>query len=536
MKRTLSFILSVVMVATLALTLFVGVGAAKDGDVLWEANFKGDSKFAPAVVASTDTTKDAPVTPSADGKSLNVALDGGDKGSFAWGGAIDGLKVTADTAYTIDVVFKAVGDDNSGITFLTGNPADPFNAGWHTLYGKTTSTFCLNRSGTSSAGFFWTNFSHANDAEGYATFRVEIYGYTVRVAALQADGTYKFYTIYSIAPAERETANIACGMFAYTNANKTATLDIKSFKVTQGCVDTPKYIAENVENAAYKTEGLFPAYTAAKNGDLVWSANFKGDANFAPAATGSSDKRANTKAEASADGKALTITGSAVGTTDSTNQGAYFYASPVKGLAIRANTEYTIEFKMKNEANYGGVIYYCSEDAVPATYTHFYGGLYAGEDGSIKNRSWTIGEGSNTSAYVASGAFTNKYVDLPEDTVLTDGYFDVKIELDGYLATVYYKTAEGYKELGKYYVDDLDATIACGYYNYQDYAIGYLKDFNVYKGLTVSNDYSKVDPDPTPTPTPTPNPGTGDNTAIAMVLAVISITSLGAVAVAKKAR
>lgn len=51
------------MVATLALTLFVGVGAAKDGDVLWEANFKGDSKFAPAVVASTDTTKDDPLHP-----------------------------------------------------------------------------------------------------------------------------------------------------------------------------------------------------------------------------------------------------------------------------------------------------------------------------------------------------------------------------------------------------------------------------------------------------------------------------------------
>ncbi|MBE6669854.1 MAG: hypothetical protein E7601_06590 [Ruminococcaceae bacterium] len=534
MKRTLSFILSVVMVATLALTLFVGVGAAKDGDVLWEANFKGDSKFAPAVLTDKATTADTVVTPSADGKSVNVTFTKESSNSYAWGGAIDGLKITADTRYTVDVVFKTSGDgDNCGVTAVTGNAADPFAGGWYTLYGKTTSTFTLNKSGTSDAGFFWKNLGNANDADGYATFKIEVWGYNVRVYALTADGTYKLGAAYPIAYAEHETANIACGMFAYVNAGKVTTLDIKSFKVTQGCALTKADLADE----SYKTVGLYPTYAAAKNGDLVWSANFKGDANFVPATTGSADARLDTKVDVSADGKALTLTGSTYEAGSGGTAGKYFYASPIKGLVVREDTEYTIEFKLKNEAQYGGAIFYCNEDDLPTSYVSFYGGLQANEDNTIKDGAWTIAEGSQTTKFLASKQFSSSYVKIHEtnpDVVLTDTYFDMKVELDGYVATVYYKTADGYKELITYQIDDLETTLACGYYNYQPYAKAFLKDFNVYKGLTVSNDYSKVEPDPTPTPTP--NPGTGDNTAIAMVLAVISITSLGAVAVAKKAR
>ena len=110
-----------------------------------------------------------------------------------------------------------------------------------------------------------------------------------------------------------------------------------------------------------------------------------------------------------------------------------------------------------------------------------------------------------------------------------------------YNVTVYGKTADGYKKLESYVMDDVNAVIAAGVYNYQSKAATFVKDFNVYKGLTVTNDYSKVTEAPeTQAPTTTPvtpsNPNTGDNTVISVLVAAIAVTALGAVVVTKKNR
>lgn len=48
MKKTLSFLLALTMILTVTMTLFIGVLAAKDGDILFEANFNStDANFAP---------------------------------------------------------------------------------------------------------------------------------------------------------------------------------------------------------------------------------------------------------------------------------------------------------------------------------------------------------------------------------------------------------------------------------------------------------------------------------------------------------
>lgn len=531
MKKALSLTLALAMVATIALTLFVGVGAAKDGDLLWEANFNGDSKFAPAVLKSGESPAST-ITPSADGKSVKIVFASADSGSYAWGGAVDGLKITADTRYTVDVVFKNdVTGGNNGITVVTGNATNPYDDGWYTLYGSSAEgkQFYLNKSSAANSGFFNTNFTQAIDADGYSTFKFEVYGYHVRVYALQADGTFKLGNTFPIAYAEHETANIACGTFGYLNAGKEGSLDIKSFKVTQGCALTQAELADE----SYKTVGLYPTYAAAKKGDLVWSANFNGDANFKPTTAGSVDARLDTAIGVSADGKELTLTGSTYAAGSGGTAGRFFYAAPLTGLVVRDDTEYTIEFKLKNEQQYGGAVFYCNANLPATTYASFYGGLQSNPDNTWKDCAWTIAEYSNTTAFLGSGQFEKKYFKI-EDAVLTDTYFDIKVEMDGYIATVYYKTAEGYKELATYLIDDIETILACGYYNYQPYAKAYLKDFNIYKGLTVSNDYSQIPETPETPETPdTPAVPTGDAT---MIFAIVALISLGGVMVAKKVR
>ena len=538
MKRTLSFILAFAMVATIALTLFVGVGAAKDGDVLFEANFASTSgNYKPDVIYSTLAGDENPVTitPYNNGKSAKFAFTEAAKGSYAWGGAVEGLAVNNSTRYTVDVVFKTnAPNDNSGVTFLmdTAEPTDATNVkqtwtekGWQTFYGKTSSTFCLNTSGTSSDGFGWITHNQAFDADGYATFKFEVYGYNVFVYTLQADGNFVLTANYRVKAADQDKANIACGMFAYVNAGSTTELDVKSFKVTQGCAIQQANIDKAV--AANKAAALASTYASAKKGALVWSANFNGDASFAPTAAGSVDTRLDTVVGVSADGKELTLTGSTYEAGSGGTAGKYFYAAPIKGLSITKDTEYTVEFKIKNDKQYGGGIFACTEADLPNSYISFYGGLQVNEDGTIKDASWTVARGGSTSAYTAGKQMEAKYLKF-EAAVLTDGYFDVKVEIDGFDVTVYCKGAEGYVELASYTMDTQDATLACGYYNYQPYAKAYLKDFNVYKGLTVTNDYSKLPEEPD-----TPDVPTGD---ASIILALIAVISLGGVMVAKKVR
>jgi len=103
--------------------------------------------------------------------------------------------------------------------------------------------------------------------------------------------------------------------------------------------------------------------------------------------------------------------------------------------------------------------------------------------------------------------------------------------------TVNYKTVNGeYKAAYKYVMDDKDAVLACGTYNYQPTATTIVKDFNIYKGLTLTNTYPDPPAEPdVPDEPVNPNPGTGDATVV-LVLALIATISLGGVTVAKKAR
>jgi hypothetical protein len=476
MKKILSLILALTMVSSLVMALFVGVSAselaksyadAKDGDLLWEADFKSTSgAYNPGIITSVDSNLDTVVTPSADGKSLNVTFTSESSKGFAWGEAVKGLKVTADTKYTVDFTWKDNGLDYVGVTFLTGNSKDPW-ASWHTLYGGLKDKkHSVNVSGTSQKVFPNADFKFAL-TDGYATAKAEIYGYYVRIYALTADG-YKLAMTYRLNETEQAAANIACGMFSWTNAGKATQLDIKSFKVTKGTPLTDAALA-----VSYAGVGLNDAYKNAKNGDLIWSANFNGDANFAPKAWGA-ECGANTTITVADDGKTLVAGDNAGGSA-----GAYYYANAVAGLAITAETKYTIEFKTKSTGNYGGAIFYYTPDYAPDSFISW----YTAHD----NNSTTIARGAQTSPYTANGQMKKSYDKLEDRATDTDGFWDVKVEIDGFKVTAYYKTTKGeYKQAYSYVMDDVNAVIACGAYNYQPTAVTTVKDFNVYKGLALT--------------------------------------------------
>ena len=112
-------------------------------------------------------------------------------------------------------------------------------------------------------------------------------------------------------------------MFSWTNAGKATQLDIKSFKVTKG---TP--LTDTAYAVSYEGVGLNTAYKNAKKGDLIWAANFNGDANFAPKVLGDNG-RANTTITVADDGKTLIA-----GANDGGTAGAYYYADAVSGSPV----------------------------------------------------------------------------------------------------------------------------------------------------------------------------------------------------------
>ena len=513
------------MVSAIVMTLFVGV-SAKDGDLLWEADFRSTTApFNPTVL--TGTADKVTITPAADGKSANFNVDGTANGGYAWGDAIETLKITESSKYTVEFAFKnTTSNGNVGVTFLTGNVADPYKS-WHTFYGAASGSLGINISSSSNKGFPGVSFSQAKDADGYYSFKMEINGYYVRAYALNAAGNYVLGATYKLNTDICPDPAIALGVFGwFNNKGSASTLDIKYFKVTEGTPMTDAAWAID-----YAATGLGEAYKKAWNGTLIWSANFNGDDYFKPVTDGTAAGRGTLTTTVEAEGKSVSVSGgSAAGTG--------FYADTVDGLAITADTQYTVEFKLKNDGQYGGAIFYGTPSYyVPA---NSYVSFYTGNGATDTNN--TVARGGCTSTYMACGQMGSAYVKDADRALDADGFWDVKVEIDGYKVTVNYKVTSGeYKAAYTYVMDDKDAVIACGTYSYQPTAITTIKDFNVYKGLTLTNTYppAPVEPEEPDTPdtpvVPDAPVETGDST-IALVLALIATVTLGGVMVAKKAR
>lgn len=243
--------------------LLADYATAKDGDLLYQVKFNAtDGIYVPKVLDnynSTDTTtvptspayKDNPMCTfetSDDGYSITFSHT-----SFnaAWwyGNTIDGLKVNADTKYTYEFKVKnMVAKQNSGIAYVSSNTnkiGDAFN-----VYGTFTAfpeeavnpTIVIERDSGKisgeylSAGDTYTPIFPAYDAEGYATFRIEIDGYRQSIYIYTTDegsteSYWKLFETYNMEDALYHTDSALSAIFYVHNKNANATYkDVKIYK------------------------------------------------------------------------------------------------------------------------------------------------------------------------------------------------------------------------------------------------------------------------------------------------------------------
>ena len=124
MKKILSAILSLTMI--LALVAAMGITAsAKDGDLLYTVNFKGDDKFAPAKFACLNGEDVITVVPSEDGSSVTATYSAdASAGRAFWGGAIKGFTYGEGKQYTITMKMAVAYTDTDG-KLSSVNRSDP---------------------------------------------------------------------------------------------------------------------------------------------------------------------------------------------------------------------------------------------------------------------------------------------------------------------------------------------------------------------------------------------------------------------------
>ncbi len=115
MKKIIVAILVLVMILSLATPMVgaVNVADAKDGDLLYTVDFRGDDTFKPDHL-SASSKKMVVYTPSDDGTTLNIKgqPDQGESGGNYWGGIFEGITLGREGAYTM--VYKVRANGTAG--------------------------------------------------------------------------------------------------------------------------------------------------------------------------------------------------------------------------------------------------------------------------------------------------------------------------------------------------------------------------------------------------------------------------------------
>ena len=552
MKKIISAILSLTMI--LALVAAMGITAsAKDGDVLYEVNFKGDDKYAPAnfCVLKGDGTLETTV--SEDGKSATVTYVGTAAGRAFWGGAIKGLTYGEGKNYTFSMKMAVAYTDTDG-KLASGNAGVFINMpenteaqylldlGYKSLVGyygcpNIRHVMSYGAGGKSIGSVFYgdayvtdAKYLSTVDAEGFVDLDFVVTGSNVKVFInnVYIDEYEAFNTgLLDVA------ANFGLSAYLY---NPGAAITIKDAVVYEGnTVKNPTY-------PDYYVAGEYvTGYETAKTGDILFTPDFsRKDTGFSArflAANG--EKFSITLDPNDKDYIKIEQDGSA-------EKGTY-YGSVVNGLEINPETRYTTEWKVKTGAKNTGFCF-----AVPTlhpfnnsfnVYGNFQTGSFATEHGSTKITN------INTPG--------QEYVPVSDLGLDADGYASFRVEMHGYKATIYYLNAEGkwtsYNEIdmtnttkatdGTPYPHETGFQLCVGFYLHNKNLVAEYKDINVYKGLLISDPEGKLDPvitepapettEPAPdTTAPDASGDTGDSALVFAVIAAVSV--LGVAVVAKK--
>lgn len=234
-------------------SLIYTYGESYLGERLYDFNFAlYYGAFTPRNIKKARGTK---IDVAPDGKSVTVS-NGSEGGETYWGSNIHGLKIKADTKYTIGGKIKTLGAESVGIGFNLNWP-DVTNAATGTrfnFYGnfadaesERTVRFADGdrvREGFDYSDIAYENFTPAIGVDGYLDISIELDGYTASFYAANAFENGKM-TLVATVPLSAEDYLDAddLALFIYINGeNKSVTL--KDFAVWKGLTTSHEYVED----------------------------------------------------------------------------------------------------------------------------------------------------------------------------------------------------------------------------------------------------------------------------------------------------
>ena len=537
MKRIFSAILSLIMILSLVAAMGI-TASAKDGDLLYTVNFKGDDKYSPAKFACLNGEDVITAVPSDDGSSVTATYSAdAAAGRAFWGGAIKGLTYGEGKQYTITmkvaVGYDGTSSGNAGVYINMVDSTDAqyiFDQGYKSLVGyygcpNIRHTMSYGAGGKSIGDFiskdvYITDAKYLStlDAEGFADITFAVDGANVKV---YINNVYlDEYDAFNEGLLEK-ASSLGFVIYLY---NKSASVTVKDVKIYEGITVTnatyPDYYVENAGVTNYETS---------KTGDLLFTADFtRKDSGFNARFVASNDTLYTATIDPANPGH-ITIenVGGKAGTT--------YYAGVIGGLEVNSETRYTYDVKIKTSAQNAGFGF-----ALPNLYPF---GNSIALYGNFQTGSIATQHGANKILNQAREIASNGYAAVSNMAVDADGFASLRAELHGYEFTAYYLNTEGNWELytkvdmthttrndgSAEYIHDTGFDLAvCLTLNNKGLVAEY-KDINVYKGLLITDPEGKLDPVVTE-PVPADPVPTGDSALIFAVVAIISVIGVATVA------
>lgn len=529
--------------------------SAKNGDLLAELKFGQTSGiYQSAFLYSNATNEDGSatlptVTVSDDGKTAKIDFNPTKAtGAMFYGAPIDGFTIGEGKQYTF--TFKAS---------FPGNPKDDgtinyTNAGMYANYPNTSDVAAIKSSdyklfvgyygtpnvrhkisaghGSNMKGKYINNckdYATVNlqtpDADGFFDMAFEIDGDVFRIFI---NGMFIEEGVYN--EAHFKNAN-RLGFTVYL-FNKLSSTTIKDVKLYKG--NTVGASAQYPDYYKNPTNQLLKEYDDAKYGDLLYSPDFTATSGVWSLADASGSTR---------DFFDITTTKNSITFKNKGTAKGKHLGAAINGLTIYSDTEYTFSFKVMNDDNGNLGIGFAASNVLAAN--SFAYNLYG--DFTFLNPSAVTQHCA--SKLSSSERATTSYTSIPckKDA---DGFASIKIEMDGYKATVYYlaeddtwakfdsfdMTNVDYDSSGTKHANAAQGlSVACTFYVHNANASGTVKDIEIFRGLLVSEEPPAEEPPVTPEVPETPDTPavpTGDST---LALFAVIVATLGtAVVIGKK--
>ena len=571
MKKTISIILCLVMAMSLFCTALTPAFAAdlyadaKDGDLLTELKFgqtsgNYQSKF--LYTNSADGEAAANIAVSDEGKTVKIDYNPSANSQYLYGGPVEGLTIGEGKKYTITfkATFRAPGATsatNAGMYANFPNDSDlaAVKVGGYKLfvgyYGTPDVQHKISAGhGSNMKGKYINNckdYAKVNlqtpDADGFFNMAYEIDGKVFRIFI---NGMFIEEGVYN--QAHFTNANkLGFTVYFYNKASQATVKDVKIYKgnTVGATAQYPDYYKNPVNQ-------LVKEYDDAKFGDLLYAPDFTATQGVWTLA----DSSGSTKDYFNITTTKDTLT---VQNKDGKSEKGKHLGSAINGLNITDKTEYTFTFKINNTDNGNIGVGFAASNVLAVSGFHY--NLY-GDFNFLNPSAVTQRGGSKLSS---SERATTSYTSI-NPKIDADHYTYIKIELDGYKATVYYLAADdtwakfdSFDMMNVDYVSGENTlnsngyeglSVACTLYVHNKNTAGTIKEVGIYKGLTVTQTSLKYEeettatPETTAAPAETTAPSTGEPTtppvstgdsAVAIALALVAV-SCGAVLTMKKTR